>query len=303
MKFRQISSLFVFLFLIVSCEDNDSISNSTDPIFEGSGLYTFNYTKTNGEINMRIFFHVPLGDVQNMPVLFVFHGASRNPNDYRNEWIAEANEKQVIVVVPEFSNTNFPGGDGYNLGNVFVDGDNPSLATLNPEQDWAFSIIEPLFDDIKSKTGNNSSRYDVFGFSAGSQFAHRFLMFKPEARINQVVASAAGWYTVPDETVTFPYGIADCPIENNTNYDYFSKRMTLQIGTLDNNPNASALRRNDIVDQQGTNRYDRAFYMFNTSQARAQSLGVNFNWEIIETPNNAHNSGQSVPQASDVLYE
>ena len=71
--------------------------------------------------------------------------------------ISKANQYNFIVIVPEFSNTNFSGGDTYNLENVFIDGDNPSASTLNPEEAWTFSVIEPLIDYIKQNLNNNSS--------------------------------------------------------------------------------------------------------------------------------------------------
>lgn len=304
-----------FLFFIIvlcsiffSCDNNDvnNTGNNDDhnnnQILNGSGAFVFDVIRSDGNLNMVVYYHIPEGDVENMPILFVLHGNGRNAVEYRNAWIEEANTKDFIVVAPEFSDGDFPGGDGYILGNVFVDGDNPSPATLNPEEDWAFSVIEPLFDEIKSKTSNLSSTYNLFGFSAGAQFAHRFMMYKPDARFDKIIASAAGWYTVPDEPEDFPYGIANSPIEDTTRSEFYSQSLTIQIGTLDNNPNAPALRRNPIVDQQGTNRYDRAFYMFNTSQSDAQNLGLNFNWDIMETPNNGHDMEQSIPQASDLLF-
>jgi predicted esterase len=251
---------------------------------------------------MDIYYHVPNASTTTMPILFVFHGAGRNAVEYRNSWVEEANNRGFIVITPKFASSDFPGGDAYNLGNVFIDGDNPSSTTLNDEQDWAFSIIEPLFDEIKSQLSNTSETYNIFGFSAGGQFAHRFLMFKPNARINKAVASASGWYSVPDSNIEFPYGIGNCPVENIPASSYFSKNMIIQIGTLDNDPNASALRRNPIVDIQGTNRYDRAFYMFNTSQSIAENFGVDFNWQIIETPGNDHDNAGAVEQASEVLF-
>lgn len=268
----------------------------------GTGFYRFNYQTSSRSIPMDIYYHVPNADISTMPILFVFHGAGRNAVEYRNAWIEEANNREFIVITPKFSSSEFPGGDAYNLGNVFEDGDNPSSSTLNNEQDWAFSVIEPLFDDIKSQLGNTSETYDIFGFSAGGQFAHRFTMFKTSARVNKIIASASGWYTVPDTTIEFPYGINNCPIENTPASNYFSTNMIIQIGTLDNDPNASALRRNFSSDQQGTNRYDRAFYMFNTSQIIAENLSVPFNWSIIETPGNGHNNQGAVEQAAATLY-
>lgn len=297
--------LFVIFLIFSSCDNYEETTpvEITDEITVGTGIYRFNYQSSNSQIPMDIYYHIPGANLASMPILFVFHGAGRNAVEYRNAWIEEANSREVIIIAPKFSSTDFPGGDGYNLGNVFVDGDNPSPTSLHPEADWAFSVIEPLFDDVKAKLGNTSSTYNIFGFSAGGQFAHRFLMFKPNARLNQMVASASGWYTVPDATVEFPYGIGNCPIENNSPSNYFSKNMTIQIGTQDNDPNATALRRNSASDVQGTNRYDRAYYIYNTSQSIAENLGVPFHWQIIETQGNDHDQRGAVQQAAEVLYE
>lgn len=291
-----------YLLLMVSCDKNDADGSGDIDFIDGTGAFLFDVNQSNLSTSMNIYYHVPDADVANMPVLFVFHGASRNARDMRDAWITESNNKEFIVVAPEFSEQDFPGGNGYILGNVFEDGNNPSTQMLNPESDWTFSIIEPLFNSVKSLSGNSSDKYDVYGFSAGAQFAHRLMMFKPNAHINKVVASAAGWYTIPDDSVNFPYGIAESPLEDLSLSSFFSKPLSIQIGTLDNNPNAPSLRRNTIVDQQGDNRYDRAYYMFNTSQNLAESLNLEFNWEIVETPNNDHTMEQSIPQASDVLY-
>jgi predicted esterase len=296
--------LLILNLLFNSCdnyEETEPIAPSAEMSL-GTGVYRFNYQMTDKVIPMNIYYHVPNSNLSTMPILFVLHGAGRNAVEYRNAWIEEAKARNFIVITPKFLSSDFPGGDGYNLGNVFEDGDKPSASTLNNEQDWTFSVIEPLFDEVKFQLDNTSNTYDIFGFSAGAQFAHRFMMFKPNARVNKIVASAAGWYTVPTDTVEFPYGIENCPIENYPAPPIFSNELTIQIGTLDNNPNAPGLRRNPIVDQQGTNRYDRAFYMFNTSQSIAENLGVEFNWQIVETPGNSHNNQGAVEQAAEILY-
>ena len=69
------------------------------------------------------------------------------------------------MVAPEFSAELFP---GYNLGNVFRDGENPRRNGLNDEGEWTFSAIEPIFDEIKRRTGNTGERYYIFGHSAGA---------------------------------------------------------------------------------------------------------------------------------------
>lgn len=290
------------LFLMFSCDKNEADDSGNVDSIDGTGAFLFDVNQSNLSTSINVFYHIPDADVTNMPVLFVFHGAGRNASEIRNAWISESNTKEFIVIAPEFTEQSFPGGNGYILGNVYIDGNNPSPQMLNPEADWTFSIIEPLFDKVKALSGNTSAQYEVYGFSAGAQFAHRLMMFKPNARFHKVVSSAAGWYTIPNSSASFPYGIANSPLENLSLSSLFSKPLSIQIGTLDNNPNAPSLRRNPEVDQQGDNRYDRAYFMYNTSKNLAESLDLDFNWDIVETPNNSHTMEQSIPQASDLLY-
>ena len=235
-------------------------------------------------------------------LVFLFHGNNRNANEYRNSLVAKANLYGFILLVPEFTTTQFPGGDGYNLGNVFTDGDNPSASSLNNESEWAFSVIEPLFTYAIQNLNNQSSKYHIIGHSAGAQFAHRFLFFKPLARIDKMVASAAGWYTTLDLETNFPYGINASPLEDINFSLLFSKQLTILVGSNDNDPNSSALRHNSIVDLQGLNRLDRAISFYNNAQSKAADLNVNFEWDFVINPNEDHNYLIAVSKASDIIF-
>ena len=97
-----------------------------------------------------------------MPILFSFHGASRNADDYRDFWINMANENEFMVFAPEFSSSNYPGlGDNYLMGNVFEDGDNPEAGELNSPNHWTFSVIEPLFEYIKLDISGTQCCYEL----------------------------------------------------------------------------------------------------------------------------------------------
>lgn len=303
MFFRYL--FFVLFFLALSCDSPSEVeTNAPSTIDEntrGAGVFEFENYEPFQNKELLIHYFIPDNVSSNSEILFVFHGNSRNAVQYRNNWIDKANERGFIVLVPKFSTVDFPGGDMYNLGNVFDDGDNPSPDTLNPEEEWTFSVIEPIFDHVKTSMGNQNNTYNIFGFSAGGQFAHRYVMFKPDSRIDKVVASGSGWYTVPDINYEFPYGINNSPIQNTSPADYFNLPLTIQIGTLDNDPNASALRRNSTVDIQGTNRFARAFYMYNTSKNIAENLGVQYNWDVIETPGNDHDNAGAIEQAVEIF--
>ena len=210
----------IYILFILSCDPaGSSFSPTPDPIIPaeinvGTEMFIFSMN----DIDFEVFYHVPATYNASSKVVFALHGGSRDAEGVRNNMIQKSNEYNFILIAPKFSSSNFSLGDGYNLGNVYVDGDNPTSNTLNNENEWSFSIIEPLFDSVKSSLSLENDKYNMFGFSAGAQFVHRFIQFKPNARFDKVVAGAAGWYTVPDNTIPFPYGHENS-ILNSTNLD------------------------------------------------------------------------------------
>ncbi|PRP66236.1 hypothetical protein [Nonlabens agnitus] len=302
LRFLYVALCSSFLFL--SCSDPDNVvSQENETLEAGSGFYRYNYQDAGTSREMKVYYHIPMDVSPSTQILFVFHGGGRNARDYRNAMVSKSDRYSFIVIAPEFSTANFPGGDGYNLGNVFSDGDNPTPESLNPENEWAFSIIEPLFDDFKEKLDNTSSTYDVYGHSAGGQFAHRLLMFQPDLRMDQMVASASGWYTVPNNQVSFPYGFADSPLNSISISSLLSRKLTIQVGANDNDPNASSLRRNAEADAQGTNRKDRAEYFFEYAEDLAARNNVIFNWRFVIQPNADHDYILASQNAADLLYQ
>jgi hypothetical protein len=309
---KQLNSSYVYkallvMLFILACDSSSDDGPEINPDFNenttGSGVFEFNYTSESTTKTLRVFYHIPNSKTPSTKILMVFHGNNRNASDYRNALIAKSDEYNFIVITPEFSEANFPGGDQYNLGNVYVDGDNPTANTLNPEDEWTFSIVEPLFDYVKTKIGNTNNSYNMFGHSAGAQFAHRLMMFKPNNRAMSSVISAAGWYTFPDETVDFPYGFDKSILQNSAINLLLSKDITVQIGENDNNPNAAGLRRNDIVDLQGTNRLDRAVNFYDFCEERAQILNADFNWSFSLRPNADHDYSSAAQDAAVILFD
>jgi hypothetical protein len=229
------------------------------------------------------------------------HGGGRDAKAMRDQLISEANDKNFIILSPLFDNTNYSLGDGYILGNVFVDGDNPSHTTLNPEEEWSYSVIDPLFDWFASEIESNATRYDVFGFSAGAQFVHRLLSFKT-TKARKAVVAAAGWYTVLDSSVSFPYGIAESPITSNKIKNAVALNMSIVCGSEDNDPDAPSLRRNATVDLQGDNRLDRSLYYFQQAQQLSQDNGYNFNWSHHVLQGKGHDLSAHLAYMIELIY-
>ena len=215
--------------------------------------YAYIYYHSDETKPINVFYNIPAGNRTNMPIVLLFHGDERNAKEYRDIWINASNQYGFMVFAPEFNSVDFSGGSSYIIGNVYQDGNFPTTQTLNSESVWTFSMIEPLFDFIKANSGSAALTYDMFGHSGGGQFVHRFVLLKPNARFNRAVAANSGWYTVPDGVANFPYGIMNCPITAISPNTYFSKKLFITVGSLDNNGSDPSLRHNTESDLQGLN--------------------------------------------------
>lgn len=320
-KLKVSSNSFLFIFLIINnaCSSSNENENITiketstvnqiinqGPILSSNSTGVFRF-KTEGFISnktINVYYHIPNGNIESMPILMSFHGGSRNAIDYRDHWISMADNSNFMVFAPEFDSVDFSSGDQYNLGNVFEDGDNPSTDTLNQKEEWTFSILDPLFEYIKSEVSGDQESYNGWGHSAGSQFLHRFILFMPESKLNIAVCSNAGWYTVPESGVNFPYGLNKSELSTSTVNMAFSKKIYVHLADLDTNPNAASLRHNEIVDnQQGLNRRSRGRYFFNISQEISNQNQTEFNWiKTEEVLNVGHNASEMAQDAVRYLY-
>jgi hypothetical protein len=282
---RYLKSILVIILFLYSTfsEAQNLTSNST-------GSFTFTPSGPLSSQPVEVFYHIPSGDIMTMPIVMSFHGANRNGDDYRDYWINMANANNFMVFAPEFSSTHYPGlGDTYLMANIFDDGDNPSPSTFNNPDEWTFSVLDPIFDSIVSDVNGNQQYYNAWGHSGGAQFLQRFVMYMPNSKLDVAVCSNAGWYTVPENSVSFPYGIQNGQLPLSDLNTAFSKKLIVHLGQNDTDPNAPGLRRNDVVDnQQGIHRLERGQYFFNTSQNEAQSQNATFNWEKHEVPNIGH---------------
>lgn len=282
---KKIAFIFVILISTNHLAGQNLSANST-------GSFVFTPTGPLSNKPVEVFYHIPNGDITSMPVVMSFHGAERNGSDYRDYWISMANANGFMVFAPEFSSNHYPGlGDDYLMANIFDDGDNPSPSTFNNQNEWTFSVLDPIFDYIKADINGTQIAYNAWGHSGGAQFLHRFVMYMPDSKLDIAVCSNAGWYTVPENSVSFPYGLLNGQLPNADLVSAFSKKLIVHLAQDDNDPNSPGLRHNTTLDnQQGLHRFERGQYFFNTSQSTAQNSNITFNWEKHEVPNVAHNA-------------
>lgn len=221
-------------------------------------------------------------------IVIVMHGVQRNGRTYRDSWIRHAREQRVLVLVPEMSKKQFPGSAGYNLGNM-VDRSGKSL----PREQWAWGVIEKVFDAAKAATGSKRDTYVLYGHSAGAQFVHRMVMFADRPRFEIAIAANAGWYTVPTAEVPFPYGFggAVAPVSLQ---QAFERKLVVLLGSADDDPEDKVLRRSGPAMKQGATRIERGNHFLELASSEAKRHGAAYAWQLEIIPGVKHsNRGMS----------
>ncbi|MGL5385496.1 MAG: hypothetical protein ACRDCA_06530 [Serratia sp. (in: enterobacteria)] len=253
-----------------------------------SGSFDFTVPQTGKK--MEVFSYQPPGADANTPVVFVLTGLNRNAAEYRDSWVENAKKNQLIVIAPRFSEADYPGNDGYNLGNI----ENAKTHQANPKGEWAFTVIDDLFADLQQQGITKQKNYYLFGNSAGCQFVHRMLTLVPEANVKAAICAAAGWWTMPDVENLWPYGLDKAPVKVTQKQlaDYFAKPVLITVGEKDNDPYHPLLRRSYEAMAQGDSRLTRAQNYFLTAQQKAKRYKVDFNWRFTTLPDVGHSGSK-----------
>lgn len=244
-----------------------------------------------------VWTYVPAGiDPRTAPIAIILHGANRNPDSYRDAWVGGADKEGFIVVAPGFSPEDFPGSRAYNMGGVF-DGAGQPL----PRNNWTFSVIEPLFDEVVARLGGNQTDYTIYGHSAGSQFVHRFLFFMPEARAKRFLAANAGWYTFADRSIAFPFGLDGTPINDARLQAALAKDVVILLGDKDNDSRHRLLNRSREAMSQGRHRFARGQAFYESARKLAEENGWEFGWRLRVVEGVAHSNSGIARGASDLV--
>lgn len=212
-------------------------------------------------------------------VLLVLHGQQRNAEEYCGSWVDWAAQADYVVVCPEFGDDDWPGSAGYNLGNVFAGYD--GRGAVNPEGEWAFTAVEQLHRHVDAGFGLDESLFDLWGHSAGAQFVHRFLLFKPQSPVRYAIAANAGWYTAPDPATDIPYGLRHPELDLGATVT--REHLVLMRGQLDTE-RGDDVRSEPEAEAQGRTRYHRAGFV----HAAARAADPSTNWQLIDVPGAEH---------------
>jgi pimeloyl-ACP methyl ester carboxylesterase len=238
-----------------------------------------------GDRTIQVFTYKPKG-FSNGPIFFVFHGAKRNADDYRDWSIALAEKHHAMVAAPLFDQERFL-AHLYSWGGILTkDG------KLRNEKGWSFPIATELIQDILKREGDPKRDHYLIGHSGGGQFLTRYVALEPVAA-KRVVAANAGTYAFPRLDWDWGYGFGKLP-KDLQKEDRFKKMvetpMTIYLGLEDTIPSGENFDASSEANRQGTARLQRGRNFFEYCRKLAKEKGWKFNWTKVEVPNVGHDA-------------
>ena len=265
---------------------------------KSESLFTFSYKSFS---QIPVFYVEPEKITKDTRLVVVMHGRKRNAKQYRDQWAQKAKELNLFVLVPQFSETNFPGVYSFNYGNVFTE-NNQSL----PSDKHLFSMIDPLVKFSLKKFKIKSNHWGIYGHGAGAHFVHRYVLHYPEATHTLAIAANLGWYlSMTDQD--WPFGLTNSNIDDDMLKKAFSRYFLLMLGRADTSikPNSQYVREHwDTINLQGEHRLARGRNFFESSIAKSKEVNQFFKWGMVEVPTKkGHgNTEQMVPYAAEMFY-
>lgn len=197
--------------------------------------------------DQQYYLYIPTSydEVNPARLLVVMHGAGRRAEEYGSEFTRFADDYRYVILAPLF-----PKGEGYQqlgLG----------------DSDWMRSDLRllSLVDEIGTLYKVQTDTFDLFGFSAGAQFSHRFMYVHPE-RLRTVTAAAPGTIALPDTRYRWPFGLSDIHKLIDRPHD---------MAKIRNVPAMLIVGKDDIEDD-GLNESDEALRSGRTRLKRARLL-------------------------------
>lgn len=196
------------------------------------------------------------------PPLVAVHGIRRRAEEQAALFGARAAAQGRHVIAPLFDAENWP-----------------TYARIGHRRRADLALIE-LLEQLKRERVGQYDRFDLFGFSGGAQFAHRFAMLHPQ-RITRLSVASAGWYTFPDQA-EYPYGLGqragradDHASRMRTALDAFLRLpMRVCVGALDNVRDANTREGAELDLQQGRDRKARAARWVEAIEIAAAVRGI-----------------------------
>lgn len=253
-----------------------------------------------------IHYYKPKSYNSDSPILVVIPGGKRNAAMYRNNWKKKSEQYGILILSPHYPEASFSGPSDYNLGGMLnTAGDlQPKNDTfVDDKQQWIFKDFDLLFAHVVEQLGSHQSKYDLFGHSAGGQVVHRFVLFSSSNKLNRAIAANSGWYTVPDKSTSFPFGLKGTQATDAMLKNAFSRNLTVFLGEKDNERESRGHRLDTPETlRQGSGRFARGLYFFEAANKLSEKLGIKSAWKVQVVKGVGHSFRDMGDAAADYLY-
>ena len=248
-------------------------------------------------IRLSVFTYRP-GGCDPWGVLLVFHGQTRNADDYRDHARRFARRTCLSIYAPRFDRERFKGWQ-YQRGGI--------VRRQIPESpdDWTVSLVQDLMKWALEWEGGGEKPVYLFGHSAGAQFLSRVAAYAHAPGVRRFVVANPSSHVWPSLEESIPYGFGDFPgwfpKPVLSLKRYLSRPVTIYLGSEDTG--SRSLSRKSAAVQQGANRFERGENAFQAAQAMAREMGWDFNWKLVIATGVGHSARRmlSAPEAEDAF--
>ena len=201
------------------------------------------------------------------PPLVAVHGISRDAREQAALFGDRAALAGRTVIAPSFDKASWP---AYQR---LVEGGRADIALLD--------LVRRLNEaGVVNCDVDADGAFDLFGFSGGAQFAHRFALAQPGV-VRALTVAAAGWYTFPDD-IPYPLGFMK-PTNDQGDWearmragldDFLRLPITVAVGARDSLIDKNTRKGPEIDRQQGRTRLGRARNWEKALRAAAATRGL-----------------------------
>lgn len=256
-----------------------NIAHAAEILPTGEGIYKFAEPTGKTDSPIDIYYYRPKNWKDGDKIFVAFHGSGRKAQPFITGLKKIAEQKNFLLICPEFTQEKYPHDNSYNYGRVIVS------KKITPENEWTYNTANRIIDDVKSRTGATNSKVTFFGHSAGGQFMNRYIFLADKIKADRVIAANSGTYIMPDENINYPHGLKKVAAAQKNLKRAYKHDVIILLGEKDISRKAP---KSPTIDKLGLNRLERGKNFFAMSREKAAEIGAKFNWKLITVPNVGH---------------
>jgi energy-coupling factor transporter ATP-binding protein EcfA2 len=220
--------------------------------------------------------------------LVSIHGISRNAGSHALAFAGVAERMGALLLAPLF-------GDRCGRYQRLSDPAAPVDAG---------AALDRLLAELRATFGLVAPDIDLFGFSGGAQFAHRYALLRPRG-VGGLAICAAGWYTDLHYPREFPYGLHARKHDGATPdlAGFLEIPLLVLVGDLDVKRDRTVRDAEWLNEIQGRTRCDRARRWTEATRRAADLRGVPRRCELRVLPGVGHSFDEAVLAGLPALVE